>query len=235
MSNDYIAEFFKKENISYDEIMINKLVQLMKLTLISNEHVNLTAIKDEKEFIEKMILDSSIALKKIEIEKVKNVLDVGSGAGFPGLVLAILYPTINFTCLDSTKKKCAHIDNVCNLLGIKNVQVINARAEDYAKGNIEKFDIVVSRAVASLNILLELCASFAKIDGNVIAMKSLKYDLELKNAKKAISKLGLRLESIQTTILPISNSSRFNIIFKKNKKTPTKFPRSYNEISSKPL
>ncbi len=235
MDSKAIVDFLNKENITCDIDKANKLMRLMDFTLQENEHVNLTAIKDKEEFIEKMILDSAVVFKNVDLNSVSSILDVGSGAGFPGLVIAILYPNLKITCLDSTKKKCSHIQNACLKLGILNVTVVHQRAEEYIKQNVEKFDIVVSRAVASLNILLELCTSFVKVNGYVIAMKSLKYEKELNDAKKAIKKLGLNLEKIETTFLPLTNSTRFNIIFKKIHKTPNKFPRSYNEISSKPL
>ena len=234
MDSKTLIQTLSKYSVVADEKQANQLLDLMHLTLQANKVMNLTAITEEDDFLDKMIIDSAIVFKVGDIEN-KNVLDVGSGAGFPGLVLSILYPDAHITCLDSTKKKCLHIQKMIKQLELKNCEVVNARAEDYARSHRHFYDVVISRAVASLDVLCELCGAFVRIDGQFIAMKAIRADEELADAENAIKVMGLRLIKIEDTTLPLFKSKRYNIFFFKKKACLKKYPRLYKEIKARPL
>ena len=234
MNSEKIFNVFKKEEITLDLQDAVLLDQLKDLTLEKNKVMNLTSITDEDDFIYKMILDSGI-LKKYFSFSNKSILDIGSGAGFPSLVLAILFKDNKFYPLDSTTKKINHIDEVKNKLGLNNVFPLNFRVEEYARNNIEKFDIVTARAVASLPILLELSAPLLKVDGYFIAYKGSSYLKELEESKNALKELDMSVIRIETFSLIGEGEKRAIIFFKKNKKTNKKYPREYNKIKKKPL
>ena len=164
------------------------------------------------------------------------VLDLGSGAGLPGIPLAIYYETSNFVLLEPTKKRAQFLERCRELLDLKNVTVVAERAEDYINdNNREKFDFVVSRAVSKLNVLLELSIPFLKVDGRLIAYKGLNYNQEIKEAKNSLKTLSSEVKNVQEKKLPFSNETRFNIVVTKCEKTNPKFPRLYKDISKKPL
>jgi 16S rRNA (guanine527-N7)-methyltransferase len=220
-------------NISFDEIKINKLISLMKYTLIANEKFNLTAIKNEEEFIEKMIFDSALAISNISL-KDKKCIDVGTGAGFPGLVLAILENEAKFTLLDSTNKKIEHIRGFAALENL-NLDLVSDRAELFARKNIEKYDFAFARAVASLNVLLEIISPILKVGGTFVALKGPGIDKELLDSKNALKILGLEVEKSFNYVLPESKEERNIVLIKKIKTTPNKYPREYAAIKKRPL
>ena len=230
MTKEELALELNKLNVSCD---IDLLESLMRDTLKTNELFNLTAIKDENKFRELMIYDSLLPLTLIDFSN-KKVLDVGTGGGYPGLPLA-LSSKGQFTLLDSTKKKIDHINEYCQSNNIINVIGVTARAEEYVKNHREEFDIVISRAVSQLNILLELCVPFVKVGGYFIAMKGNKAKEEIQEAKRALKILGSEIISINETKLPESGEVRFNILIKKNKDTNKKYPRLFKDIINKPL
>lgn len=232
MKIEELKKYFDELEIECDEQKLNQLNDLMHSTLSQNEKFNLTAITDENVFVEKMILDSAIALKDLELD-CKNIIDIGTGAGYPGMVLRIL-SNANVTLLDSTKKK---IDYLCeyadeNDLSIKGV---SDRAEEYARKNIEKYDYSFARAVASLNILLEIIMPLLKVNGYFIAMKGPGYEDEINASSNAFKKLGCHVESIFETTLPECGEVRAIIRIKKDKSTNKKYPRQYGEIKKLPL
>ncbi len=227
-----LKTLLESHNIFLSDEQINKLLILKEETLLANKSFNLTSISSE-EFAIKMILDCLIFINSFKDENL-SLIDVGSGAGFPGLVLAICLPNYKITCLDSTKKKCNHILYMINKLGLDNVEVVNARVETYAKSHFEKFDIAIARALKSLNILVELLTPLIKVNGQVIAMKSINFENELKDAKNGIKKLFLKLENIETYNLD-DNSKRAILYFNKLKSTPKKYPRLYDQIIKRPL
>lgn len=219
----------KKYNLN----CIDDLESLMEDTLLTNEKFNLTAIKDKEKFRELMILDSLIPLSFISLDN-KKVLDIGTGAGYPGLPLAIASKG-EFTLLDSTKKKIDHINDYVSTHNIKNVTAISTRAEDYVKDHREEFDVVIARAVSSLNVLLELALPFVKVGGVFIAMKGRQGEEEINQSKRALALLGGEIASINKSILPESGEERINIVITKNKETNKKYPRMYKDIINKPL
>ena len=227
-----------KEQVNSKIIELNDkqfylLEELLSFTLEENQKFNLTGIKDENEFRKLMLFDSLIPLKYVDFAG-KNVLDLGSGAGFPGLPLAIC-SNGNYTLLDSTKKKVDHIVRFANEHKLDNVTGISARAEDFAIKNKEKYDVVISRAVASLNILLELSIPLLKVGGYMYALKGDRADEEILEAKNALKKLGAVIEETKVDYLDGENDKRVLLIIKKISKTNNKYPRSYSEIKSKPL
>ena len=200
-----------------------------------NKQFNLTAITDEREIIIKHFIDCASISPLIASNS--TVIDVGCGAGFPSIPLAIFRSDITIIALDSTQKRINFVNEQAARLGLCNLNGVCARAEEHCTQNRESFDYCVSRAVARLNVLSELCIPLIKIDGQFIAMKSIKGDEEYAEAKNAISKLGCTLDSKQTDAFEYSGIStqRTLLTFKKIRKTPSEFPRKYSQILKKPL
>lgn len=197
-----------------------------------NKVMNLTAITDLDEIYEKHFKDSLLISSLLE--NVHTFCDVGSGAGFPGLVLAIKHPEIEFTLVEPTMKRCNFLNQTKDLLELKNVVVINARAEDYAQDKREYFDVVSARAVANLVMLSELCLPLVKVGGQFIAMKGQKGLQELEEASYAIELLGGEVDHSMKSLLS-DDSLRYNIVISKVKKTPMKYPRMFSSIKKSPL
>ena len=228
----------KKELIAQLEYLglsdrINELEDLLKDTLATNELFNLTAIKEDSKFRELMILDSLYPLSLINFND-KKVIDVGTGAGYPGLPLAICSHG-DFTLLDSTKKKIDHINEFAKRKGLLHVSGANARAEEYSKEHREEYDIAIARAVSSLNILVEIVSPLVKVGGYIVGMKGAKGFEEISEAKNALKEIGLEVVEIQEFELPESKEKRINILIQKMSKTKTKYPRMYKDILNKPL
>lgn len=210
--------------ITLFEAYLNTLVRV-------NQTMNLTAITEPDEIYEKHFLDC--AMIEAFIPKGASVADVGSGAGFPGLVLAIVRPDVHVTLIEPTGKRCAFLESTAQSLGLTNTIVLNARAEELP-GYRERFDVVTARAVANLSILMELCVPLLALNGRFIAMKGSKGLDELEEAENASKKLHLTLISAQPIELP-SAGSRVNLVFEKNANTDLKYPRPYGQIKKKPL
>lgn len=212
---------------------LQNLEDLMSMTLSTNEKFNLTAIKDEDSFRELMIYDSALALLTNDFHH-KKVIDIGTGAGFPGLVLAILDSSIDMTLLDSTKKK---VDYLSSYIKEKNydVKTVCARAEEYAKVNREIYDIALARAVAPLHILLEMIIPLIKVNGVFLALKGKDAQSEIKSSEDALKKLHCKIEKTYEFVLPFSKEKREIIVIKKLKETPIKYPRLYAQIKKNPL
>ena len=233
MNKELFLSELNKRDIVCDEIQYSQLMSLMSETLEANSHFNLTSIIDESEFMEKMLFDSALGFYGIDVTD-KKILDLGTGGGFPGMVLYILNPEGEFTLLDSTKKKIDYLKELCE----KNkypVNCINDRAENYAKNHLEEFDYVTTRAVSQLPILLELAIPMLKVGGTLIAYKGPEVYEEIENAQSALSKLGCKIERIYSDELPDSHSKRYILYILKLKKTPKKYPRDYSEIKKLPL
>ncbi len=229
-----LIDCLNKIELNLIQEKINQLDYLIDLTLEKNKVMNLTAINDENTFIDKMIIDCVFLVKFFDLEN-KSVLDIGTGGGFPGLVLAILCPNTRFTLIDSTSKKIEHVNEVKDKLGLTNVNAFACRAEEFIKQNREKFDIVTARAVKNLQILLELCSSFIKISGHIISYKGSGYKSELIDSQNAINVLNLELIKEVKYQLPLSKEDRYLLEFKKNKSSSSIYPRNYNQILKKPL
>ena|SRR5690554_1203429 len=213
----------------YDQLKIyaNHLIEY-------NNKVNLTAIVEVDQIFIKHFLDSLLVLKHVQDKEI--VADIGTGAGFPGLVLAIFSPNTKFELVEPTQKRVAFLLEVVNLLGLHNVVVHNARAEELEKHK-EKYDVVVSRAVARLDILSELCIPLVKVNGLFIALKGAHAMEEIEISKNALSLLYATIESVEMLKLPYKDeiAIRNNIIMRKHKKTANKYPRMYSKIKKQPL
>lgn len=216
-----------------NENQFSLLKQYYELLKITNEHTNITRIIEEQDVYIKHFLDSFLPAKHVDFNN-KMIMDVGSGGGFPGIPLAILYPESKFTLLEPIGKKVIFLNEVKNKLNLKNVEVIQGRAED-KKEFREHFDIVISRAVSYLNLLLELCTPLTKVEGLVIAMKGERANEEIKDSKNAIKVLSLEEPIIYEDELPCLEGKRFNLVFKKRQKTNLIYPRNYSQIKKKPL
>ena len=220
--------------IKIDENQKNQLVSYMELTLKANESFNLTANDTKESFMIKNIIDSLLIVKNLDLDG-KNILDLGSGAGLPGIPLAIYYKNTNFTLLEPLTKRANFLKEIAQKLGLKNVNVVNDRAEIFIKNARESFDFVTSRAVSRLNILLELSIPFLKVGGKLIAYKGINYQEEINESKNALDLLYSKIIAIEEENLVQINEKRYNIFIQKNQKTSQKYPREYRLIKKKAL
>ena len=230
-----IEEKSSKIDINLDNEICNKLYNYMNLLLEWNEKINLTAITDEKEIILKHFIDSFTINKFINSGDI--MLDIGTGAGFPGLPIKIIRPEVDVFLMDSLNKRINFLNEVIELLQLKNIEAFHSRAEEMAKNNKfrEKFDVVTSRAVAKLNILLEYMLPYTKVNGKCLCMKGPNIEEEIKEAEKALKILGGEIEKIEKIILPDSNIERNIIIIRKKSATPLKYPRKAGMPTKEPL
>ena len=182
----------------------------------------------------KNIIDSLLIVKNLDLDG-KNILDLGSGAGLPGIPLAIYYKNTNFTLLEPLTKRANFLKEIAQKLGLKNVKVVNDRAEIFIKNARESYDFVTSRAVSRLNILLELSIPFLKVGGKLIAYKGINYQEEINESKNALDLLSSKIIAIEEENLVQINEKRYNIFIQKNQKTSQKYPREYRLIKKKAL
>lgn len=240
LKNFYFAQFKEDLNeldIHLGENQLDQFMQYYKILIEWNSFMNLTAITDFNDVLKKHFIDSLSLVKVAFLKKEISIIDVGTGAGFPGIPLKIAFPDLDIVLLDSLKKRIHFLEEVINQLGLKNISAIHGRAEDYAKENEgrEKFDLCVSRAVANLSTLSEYCIPFVKKKGKFICYKSEKLTDELSNAKKAISILGGKVEKQVDFFLPSSKIYRNFLVIDKVKETPPKFPRKAGLPSKEPI
>lgn len=222
----------KQIDINLNEIQLEKFYNYMNLMLEWNEKINLTAITEPDDIILKHFVDS-LTIQKYIGER-KSLIDVGTGAGFPGIPLKIARNDINITLLDSLNKRIIFLEDVISKLKLENIEAIHSRVEEFAKGKKEFYDIATSRAVAPLNVLLEYLLPLIKVNGFCICMKgSNKEEIEL--SSNALKILGGKIEKIDEIILPGSDIKRNIIIVRKIKKTPEKYPRKAGMPSKEPL
>jgi len=236
-------EEFKKEllkkakmiNIELNDEQINQFYNYMKMIQEWNEKINLTAILEPNEMILKHFIDSMTILDKIKEND--RIVDVGTGAGFPGLPIKITKPNTDIVLLDSLNKRIKFLDNVIGELNLKNIKTVHARAEEFGS-NIEYrecFDVAVSRAVAPMNILLEYLIPAVKVGGTCICMKGPEIDEEIEKSKRALEVLGGKIEKIEKIDLVNSGNRRTLITVRKTNKTPNKYPRNPGVPSKMPL
>ena len=221
-----------KNNIVLTDEMIEKYDRYADLLKEWNEKINLTAIVEKQEVIEKHFFDSLLLLKYIS--DCKNLADIGTGAGCPGMVIAIARSDIEVTLIEPTGKRCTFLEEVKNTLALSNVTIVNKRAEECITIYREMFDAVTARAVANLQVLSELCIPFVKINGVFISMKGSQGEEETALAKHALAELGSSAPIVEKEDLP-DGAKRVFVICKKAKKTPMKYPRAYAKIKKKPL
>ena len=229
---EFITEL-KALNIEPTKEMLEKLEIYKEFLKEYNKHTNLTAIKEDNDIYLKHFYDSLTITKVVDLHKINNLIDIGTGAGFPGMVLKIFFPHLKVTLLDSNHKKTDFLEKLQEKLNIE-VEIINDRVEDYAKNNLNKFDLVTSRAVANLRVLAEISLPLVKLNGLFVPLKG-NIDKELEDAKDTLEILNTQLVNSVTFDL-FNNSGIRNIyVFKKTKETLSNTLRSYDKILKKPL
>lgn len=200
-----------------------------------NKYMNLTAITEKEEVYRKHFLDSLEIVRALDNKEKYTLCDVGSGAGFPSIPLAIVDSNVSVTIIDALNKRIKFLNDLTDKLGLTNVNALHKRAEDFVKEVGAYFDVVTARAVARLNVLVELCLPLVKIGGKFIAMKGSSGQDELDEAKKGISILGGKIIDVIDVVLPDEEEKRQLIIIYKEKETPKKYPRSFAKIKERPL
>lgn len=230
-----LIEKAKKVNIEIDAKKEEQFYNYMKLLLEWNEKINLTAITEQNDIILKHFIDS-ITINKY-IEQSNSIIDIGTGAGFPGIPLKIMNQNKKITLVDSLNKRINFLNEVCKEISLENIQCIHARAEELASDleYRENYETVVSRAVARLNVLIEYMLPFVKKGGLCICMKGPNIDGELEEAKNAIKVLGGKIKSVESFFLPDSDIERNVIIIEKVAETPKKYPRKAGLPSKQPI
>lgn len=229
MNREEFITAVKELGISITDKQLEQLNKYYKALVEWNKKINLTSITEEKDVYLKHFYDSLTLFKEYDLTKDVSLCDVGTGAGFPGIVLKIVFPNLKITLVDSLQKRLKFLDYVIKLLDLKNVELVHERMEDYSKQNEEKFDIITSRAVAKTKILVEISFKALKISGHLILMKS-SFEEELSDAEKIIKDIGGEVINVNTFKLPIENSERALINIKKVRKTEEKYPRSIDKI-----
>lgn len=233
MNKEEFIKALKDLNIDITNKQLSDLDTYYKMLIDYNSHTNLTRITEENEVYLKHFYDSLTLVKVINLDN-QTLLDIGTGAGFPGLVLKIVFPNLKVTLVDSLNKRITFLKSVIEKLNIKDVEAIHARAEEYILDKRESFDIVTSRAVANLNTLSELCIPFVKVGGYFVPMKA-DVKEELKSAEKGVKTLGGVLKDTIIFELPYDAGTRTLIKIEKLVKTSVKYPRKFSEIKKKPL
>lgn len=225
MNLELFIEETKKLGIILTKEKLDQLEKFYNLLTDWNSKMNLTRITEKEDVYLKHFYDSLTLVKVIDLTKNLTLCDVGSGAGFPGIVLKIVFPNLKITLIDSLQKRVNYLNEIIKELNLKEIEAIHTRAEDYAKNHREEYDIVTARAVANLKNLSEICIPIVKENGYFISMKG-NVEEELIEANPMIETLSSKIEQIEEFFLPIENSSRALIKIKKIKKTSIKYPRN---------
>ena len=234
MTENNFVKNVKELGIEINDKQLKQLEKYYELLIEWNEKINLTGITKKEDVYLKHFYDSLTIQKIIDLNDVETLCDVGTGAGFPGLVLKIVFPNLKVTLLDALNKRINFLNDVIEKLELKDIETIHSRSEDYALKNREKFDVVTARAVASLPVLMELCVPLIKENGFFIPLKANITEEKLLS-KNAILKLCLKEVDEVKFILPIEKSNRCLIKYLKEKKTEKKYPRKFSEIKKRPL
>ncbi|MGN0164868.1 MAG: 16S rRNA (guanine(527)-N(7))-methyltransferase RsmG [Lachnospiraceae bacterium] len=232
-----LKEKFSDINIDLNDSQVQQFIQYYELLVSWNKVMNLTAITDYNDVVEKHFIDSLMISKIIDMKEISSVIDVGTGAGFPGIPLKIVFPHLKVTLLDSLNKRIKFLNEVIDQSDLENVDTIHGRAEDFAKQNEfrEKYDLCVSRAVANLTTLSEYCLPYVKIGGKFIPYKSGDIDQEIVDSENAISILGGYKKDLYRFTLPGTDIKRSMIIVEKVKSTSKKYPRKAGLPSKEPI
>lgn len=226
--NEFTQEL-EKIGITLTDKQLDQLNIYKEFLKEYNSHTNLTTIIEDKEIYLKHFYDSLTLAKYVNLNEVNNMLDIGTGAGFPGMVLKIVFPHIDMYLMDSNNKKLDFLTQLSEKLGLTNVHMLHVRAEEYAKTNRESFDIVTSRAVAALPILTELALPLTKVDGKFVALKANASE-EVRLSKDIINKLNGKIDFIEEFNLPKLDDPRTIIVMSKNGHTSETYPREYGKI-----
>lgn len=232
MTKEEFLKQLKSHGLNLNAKQIKQLDTYASFLKEYNEKINLTAIVEYEEVLDKHFYDSLLGFFDLNMEG--TLVDVGTGAGFPGVVLKICYPELKVILVEPIKKRCVFLEELINKLDLKDIEVINERGEDYSLNNRETYDFVTARAVSNLSILIEVCGALVKKGGYFIALKGSNGLNEVKEASKAIKKMGFELKEVKETEL-FDGSKRTIAYLVKNMATPKTFPRKYSIIKQKPL
>lgn len=224
-------------NMEFNEEKYNKFIKYMRLVQEWNEKINLTAITEDEEFVKKHFIDCIKAFKSDEIKSAKTLIDVGTGAGFPGIPIAIMRDDLEVTLLDSLNKRINFLNLVVKELDLKNVKTIHSRAEDGARkvDFRESFDVATSRAVANMAVLSEFCLPYVKVGGNFVALKGPAIEEELKNSTNALGVLGGKLKDVIEVTIEDTDLKHNIVVVSKKKECPKSYPRKAGIITKKPI
>lgn len=229
-----LAQGFAELGLAANPQTVDNFLRFSEMLLETNKVMNLTAVTAPMEVVTRHFLDCAAAMQQLRLTD-ESIVDVGCGAGFPGMPTALLYPQAQVTLLDSLGKRIRFLQECITALQLPQTQAIHARAEEFAAKHREQYDIVTSRAVARMNVLCELSLPLVKVGGRFAAMKSTNCDAELAEAKKAISVLGGEVECVQDYTIPLTEMRQRMIIIRKKKETPQKYPRRFQKIAAVPL
>lgn len=238
---NYNLEKFKNGlqqlHIELSEKQMEQFLQYYEMLVEKNKVMNLTAITEFDEVVEKHFLDSVSLTQQLDLHQPLKVLDLGTGAGFPGIPLKIVFPELEITLMDSLNKRVLFLQDVISSLQLENIEAVHGRAEEAARNKKyrESFDLCVSRAVANISTLSEYCLPFVKIGGSFISYKSSTIEDELEDGKKGIAILGGKVKDVYKFTLPDSELQRSFVIIEKEKKTPKAYPRKAGTPSKDPL
>ncbi len=232
MSKDEFLKALNDNGLILDETQIKQLDDYATFLKEYNQKINLTGIDEYEDVLDKHFYDSLLLSFNFKLEG--SFVDVGTGAGFPGVVLKICYPNLRVVLLEPLKKRCVFLNELIEKLSLKDIEVVNTRGEDYCKDHRESFDFVSARAVSNMNMLIEVCGGLVKKDGYFIALRGLNGKEELEGATRAIKEMGFVKESEKECFL-YEGSKRYIAYLKKKSPTPKKYPRNYSIIVKKPL
>ena len=231
MNKEIFKQELEKLGIILTSEQEKQLEKYYEMLIETNKYTNLTRITKKEEVYLKHFYDSLTIVKEIDLTQNLSIIDIGTGAGFPGLVLKIAFPNLKITLLDSLNKRIEFLNQVIKELNLKNIKTIHSRIEDYKE---EQFDIITSRAVAKTNILLELSCQLLKTNGYFIFLKG-DIDQELKESQRAIATLHLKLINKESFYLPVEHSKRSIVKIQKIKDISKKYPRNFTQIKKNPL
>ncbi len=234
MKRDEFLKEIDKLGITLNERQLNQLEKFYKLLIEWNQKINLTTIISEEEVYLKHFYDSLTLVKEINLDQKLKLCDVGSGAGFPGIVLKICFPKLEIVLVEALQKRVNYLNDIIKKIGLTDIIAIHARMEDFSRVNEEKFDMITARAVANLNVLLEISVRALKIKGQMIFMKA-NCEEEINHSRQALNKLSCNIVHINKFKLPIENSKRTIITVVKQEKTKNIYPRTIDKIKKNPL
>ncbi len=237
IKEDKIKFEIGKLGIELNDTQCMQFLRYYEILIEWNEVMNLTTITDYDDVVTKHFADSLELIKVLDLSKEYKVLDLGTGAGFPGIPLNIVFPNLKITLLDSLNKRVKFLDEVIRQLGLKNIEAIHGRAEDFGKDKLyrEQYDLCVSRAVANLATLSEYCLPYVKKQGYFISYKSGKIEEEVQASKKAIALFGGKLDRVENFNLIDTDMERSFVVIEKIEETPKQYPRSAGKPSKEPI